>query len=307
MSDISVGSALGEGFGLIRRRPLSVLAWGGVQLLLTLASWGLYGPVYISFLGRMTATGGQPPAQDPAFMAQMMQMQGLGLLVGIAGLVVSIVIYCAVFRAVLHPEQNRFAYMRIGAAELFLGVLAIAGYIAFIVALMVVMIPTAIVVGVLAGTHNTAAAVIVGIAVAVAAFVAVIYVGLRFSLVGPMMVQDNAFRLMESWTLTRGRVGSLFAIAVCLILLIMAVEIVLVIVLFAVGAATLGGMAGGFTNTAALFAQGPGPVLAKLAPLLMVLAVLWAPVMGAFMAIMGAPWARAYRDLNQSDLKETFA
>lgn len=307
MNDISVGASLGEGFAVIRRRPLSVLAWGGVQLLLTALTWSLYGPVYIGLVGRVAASGGKPPSQDPALMAQMMQMQGLGLLVGIAGLVVSIVIYCAVFRAVLHPDQNRFAYMRLGAAELFLGVFAIAAYIAFLVALMVVMIPSAIVVGILAGTHNTAAAVIVGVAIALAAFVAAIYIGLRFSLVGPMMVHDNTFRLMESWTMTRGKVGSLLAIAVCLILLILLVEFVFLVVLIAVGAAVLGTMAGGLSNPAALFANGPGPVLAKLAPVLVVLAVLWAPVSGAFMAIMGAPWARAYRDLNQTDLKDTFA
>ncbi len=307
MNDISVGACLGEGFSLIRRRPLSVLSWGGVQLLLTAITWSLYGPVYMGFIGRMAASGGKPPGQDPALLAQMMQMQGLGLLVGIAGLAVSIVIYCAVFRAVLHPEQSRFAYMRLGMAELFLGVFAIAGYIAFVIALFIVMIPSAIVVGILVGTHNTAAAVIVGLLIGIAAFVASIYIGLRFSLVGPMMVQDNSFKLTESWTLTRGKVGSLFAIAICLILLILVFEIVFGVLLFAVGAAALGSMAGGLSNPAALFANGPGPILSKLAPVLVIGAVLLAPVSGGLMAIMGAPWARAYRDLNQSDLKDTFA
>ncbi len=307
MNEISVGAALGEGFGLIRRRPLSVLTWGGLQVVLTLAAWSLYGPVYFAFLARSVA-GGAAASQDPAFMAQMMQMQGLSLLTGLASMAVTIVVYCAVFRAVLHPEQNRFAYLRVGAAELFLGVVAIAAYIAFIVALIVVMIPTAIIVGVLAGTHNPAAAVIVGVIVGVLAFVGTIYVGLRFSFVGPMMVQDNTFRLMESWNLTRGRVGALLAIGLCLILLFLVLEVVVVVALIAVGGAALGlGGAGGLANVRALLAQGPGPIIARLAPLLVVLAILWAPLAGAFMAVLGAPWARAYRDLNQTDLKETFA
>ena len=307
MNEISVGAALGEGFGLIRRRPLSVLTWGGLHALLTLVAWSLYGPVYLAFLTRTVAGGGAASAQDPAMLAQMMQMQGLSLLTGLASMAVTIVIYCAVFRAVLHPEQNRFAYLRVGAAELFLGVAAIAAYIAFVVALIVVMIPTAIIVGVLAGTHNPAAAVIVGVIVAALAFMGTIYLGLRFSFVGPMMVQDNTFRLMESWNLTRGRVGALLAIGLWLILLFLVLELVVVVALIAAGAAALGPGAGGLANVRALLAQGPGPVIARLAPLLVVLAVLWAPLAGVFMAVMGAPWARAYRDLNQTDLKETFA
>ncbi len=306
MNEISVSAALGEGFALIRRRPSSVLTWGGLHALLTLVAWSLYGPVYLAFLSRSVA-GGAAASQDPAFMAQMMQMQGLSLLTGLAGMAVTIVIYCAVFRAVLHPEQSRFAYLRVGAAELFLGVVAIAAYIAFIVALIVVMIPTAIIVGVLAGTHNPAAAVIVGVIVAILAFVATIYVGLRFSFAGPMMVQDNTFRLMESWTLTRGRVGPLLAIGLCLILLLLVLEVIFVAILLVAGAAALGVGAGGLASVRALLAQGPGPVIARLAPLLAVLAILWAPLTGAFMAVLAAPWARAYRDLNQTDLKETFA
>jgi hypothetical protein len=37
------------------------------------------------------------------------------------------------------------------------------------------------------------------------------------------------------------------------------------------------------------------------------LAVVWTPLVGCAFAIMGAPWAKAYRDLVQADVSRTFA
>jgi hypothetical protein len=49
-------------------------------------------------------------------------------------------------------------------------------------------------------------------------------------------------------------------------------------------------------------------LLGRLAPLLVVLAVVGVPLYGCVLAITGAPWARAYRDLEpRGDVAETFA
>ncbi len=45
MAMSSIGDALGEGFGLIRRRPLTVLAWGAVRTLFTAGVFSLMAPV----------------------------------------------------------------------------------------------------------------------------------------------------------------------------------------------------------------------------------------------------------------------
>ncbi len=42
--------------------------------------------------------------------------------------------------------------------------------------------------------------------------------------------------------------------------------------------------------------------------MLAIMAVLWVPLSGCLAAVMGAPWARAYRDLRpKRDIAETFA
>jgi hypothetical protein len=140
----------------------------------------------------------------------------------------------------------------------------------------------------------------------VAMIVALFYLLLRFSLVGPMMVDDGKFHLGESWTLTRGKVGSLFVIGLLLILILLLAEIVVLAVLIAVGSVGLGAAAGGLSHLDVFFQQPPQAMLSKLAPLLVVFAVLWVPLVGCAAAIMGAPWARAYRDLTHGDVAATF-
>ena len=115
-----------------------------------------------------------------------------------------------------------------------------------------------------------------------------------------MVVDDGKFHLFESWTLTKGRTGSLFLLALCLVAIIVAAEVVLGAVFLTLGVGMLGAAAGGVQNLAAFFEQPPRVFLPKLAPLLAIVAILWIPIVGCFMAIMGAPWARVYRDLRRA-------
>jgi hypothetical protein len=133
------------------------------------------------------------------------------------------------------------------------------------------------------------------------------YLALRFSLVGPMMVEDGKFHLGESWALTRGNVGALFLIALVLFVIILIGEIVLGILLFALGLGALAAIAGGLQNLPTLFQQPTLAMLERISPLIVIVAVLWVPLIGCVSAVMGAPWARAYRDLRPPDVSATFA
>ena len=48
-------------------------------------------------------------------------------------------------------------------------------------------------------------------------------------------------------------------------------------------------------------------LLSRLGPVLAIAAIIWIPFVGALAAIMAAPWARAFRDLQPPDLAATFA
>jgi len=304
MAEIAVGGAINEGFSLIRRHPGSVLIWGAARIALSVAVIALYAPVYFSIFQAVRAGAGPAAFQGNP---QLLQLQSLSYLIDIVQLFISALIWCAVFRSVLHPEQSRFAYLRVGATEFFVAVLLLGAGFVFGIGLIGVILVAAIVIALLAVLHLVWLAVIVGILAAIASIIALIYFGLRFSMVGPMIVEDGKFHLGESWALTRGHVGSLFMIGLLIFVVALIAEIVLGIVLVAIGAGALAAIAGGFQNVPVLFQQPPQVIFARLGPILIIAALLWIPFVGCLAAITAAPWARAYRDLQPPDLAATFA
>jgi hypothetical protein len=304
MAEIAVGGAINEGFSLIRRHPGSVLIWGVARIALSVAVVALYAPVYFSIFQAVRAGAGPAAFQGNP---QILQMQSLSYLIDIVQLFISSVIWCAVFRSVLHPEQSRFAYLRVGVTEFFVAVLLLGAGFALVFGLVGVILVSAIVIALLAVMHLVWLAVIIGILAAIASLIALIYFGLRFSMVGPMIVEDSKFHLGESWALTRGHVGSLFMIGLLIFVVALIAEIVLGILLVAVGAGALAAIAGGFQNVPVLFQEPPQVIFARLGPILIIAAVLWIPFVGCLAAITAAPWARAYRDLQPPDLAATFA
>lgn len=310
MAEISVSAAVNEGFSLIRRRPMTVASWGLVYALGFGAIFALMAPVYIGvFAPIVQAARAGAAAPDPTLMqAQILRMQGVSYLVNFGVLLMSSVLYCAVFRAVLHPERSRFAYLRVGPPELYLFFLILVGSVVLGVGMVIAMIPIGIVIGVLAAMHIVAAAVIVGVIAFIGLIVAMVYLVLRLAFVGPMMVDDGQFHLGDAWTLTKGRVGGLFLITLVVFAVLIAAEIVLALLMAAVGIGGLSAIAGGFSGVPALFRQPPQAIMARIAPILAIVALIWIPVIGGFMAIAGAPWARAYRDVRPAtEAAEAFA
>jgi hypothetical protein len=304
MAEIAVGGAINEGFSLIRRQPGSVLLWGLARMALAGVVIALYAPVYVALY--QAARSGAGPA---AFQAnpQIMQMQSFSYLINILQLGLSSVIWCAVFRSVLHPERSQYAYLRVGAVEFFVAVLLLGAGFALFFGVLAVILVAAIVIALLAVLHLVWAAVIVGILATIAAIVALVYIGLRFSMVGPMIVDDGKFHLGESWALTKDHVGALFMIGLLIFVAALIAEIVLVIVLVAIGAGALAAIAGGLQNVPLLFQQPPQVLFSRLGPILILAFLIWIPFVGCLTAIMAAPWARAYRDLQPPDLAATFA
>ncbi len=304
MAEISIGSAVGAGFQLIGRKPLTVMAWGLVRVLFVGAVLALYAPVMLGIFTEAlqnARAGGGGEAASQAEVSQMMQhmmvIQGAGYLVQIAGLFVGAILYCAISRAVVHPERSSAAYLRVGPPELYMAVISFAAGFVAVFAIILFMIPFAIVIAILAAQKLWAAMVIVICLTVLVLVVALIYVLLRFAFVVPMMVDDGQFHLFDAWRLTKGHVGSLFAIGLCLVGIALAAEAVVGALLVALGVAALGAAAGGLQNLQAFFAMGPAVIATRLAPWLIVYAVLTIPLEGCALAIFGAPWARAYRDV----------
>jgi hypothetical protein len=303
MAQVSVGAAIEAGFRLIGRRPLTVLAWGLTQGLMLVAVVLALGPLYVAMFE--AARSGQGPTAFQNLSPQILQTEGLAYLVDLFEVVIYSIIYCAVWRAVLRPQDSRFAYLRLGMPEFFVGILLIGAYFALFFGSFIAAIPVAIVIVGLVASKAVAAAVIFGLVAFLVLIVAIVYLLLRFSLVGPLMVDDGKFHLGESWRMTRGHVGSLFLIGLTLFVVALAIDLIFGIVLVAVGAGALAALAGGLQNLP-IYMQQPN-LISRLGPVFILLGVLWVPFAGVVCALMAAPWASAYLDLKPKDVSAAFA
>jgi hypothetical protein len=291
---IAIADAVTAGFGLIRKRPGAVLVWGAVRALYSSCAFALVAPL---FLARITeiltrVREGVPP--DPATMTGL---HNANILLSIVGAFVAAVLSCAVFRAVLRPDDGRLAYLRVGSAELFLFLLTIGVAVSAAVAAFAAAIPLVMITLIAALVHAKAAAVLIAIVGVIGLLALLCWVLLRLSLAGPMMVEDGKFHLADAWALTRGHVVELFMVMAALFIILILIEVVIGAFALAIGIALLGHAAGGLAALHSFFTRPPAEILAAVAPGLILLGLVAIPVFGCLWAIIAAPWARAYRDL----------
>ena len=284
MADISIGAAVGSGFHLIRRKPLTVLTWGLLQVV-ALAPFAL---AYASMMSTVLSTAmshagsdAQPSqAEVTAMLGGMLMSEGLFFLGAIILVCFRAVLCAAIWRSVIHPEQSRWAYLRVGKAELFILLMLFAvGLIANFAILP--LAPLLVIAGALMAMHQWVAAIAVGVISFIALIVALIYLELRFSLLGPMIVADGNLHFADAWRLTKGQVGRLFLVGLCLGALIWLAEIVIFAIVGGIAVAGLGLASGGLEHLQAMAMQSPGSLVTALAPALIVCAILAIPLAGA--------------------------
>lgn len=308
MARFFVGEAATSGFGVVARHPLAVLGWALAMVVALVApailAFAAMGPEIARLMqSAMTHRGGAP---DPAMMDQMMRAQSgmtaLNLLYWLWSSFVRAVFCAAVFRAVLTPDQSAWAFLRIGARELWLTLLILVEQVllmivVFIVALLIVVLTA--VVAVSGGEQARTAALVTACSSSAVAGGLLLWVALRLSMAAPMTFVDAQFRLFESWALTRGQGWRLLGLAVLIVVFVLLMEVL-------VGAAALGAVVAAGGSLAAI--QGPGAVETFLArPPMALLHDLWPWVLGVgllsalfsavIQAVVFAPWAVAHRAL----------
>lgn len=310
MARFSAAGAATSGFGLIGREPLAVLVWGLVVLVvLVLPCFGLAWavvPDFASLIQQAEAQGGDP--SSPTAINQIMQMQSkmmlFNLFYWVGGTGVKAVLAGAVFRAILEPGQKGFAYLKLGAQELWLAlvslVMGVLAYMACVAGAIVVAICAAI--AYFAGAQSGQAAgvvacILVAVVLGLAALGALFWAALRLSMAGPMSFSERKFLLFESWTFTRGQAWPLLGMTLLLGLIIVALELVLYAV-FGVGIFAFGVKL--IPRMQAMTGQPPAAWLRLLWPYIAGFAVVGSLLSGPAMALVFAPWATVYRDLKAS-------
>ncbi len=278
MAAFSVESALGAGFSVIRRKPLALLVWAAVYLAAYLAPlWAIY--------TRLASAGTIRAAQHGAVADPQAAIQVVaGLMTGwtpvfwLMGLAVMSVLWGAVFRAVLTPQDDRYFYLRVGLRELWLGLTVAALEIVFILGGATAFVAL----GVMAQAAPWYATVLAAIAL----LVGLIWMLMRLSLSAVIAFAESRFVFWDSWALTEGQVWRLFVVLLGLAGIIMLGELVLLVPI---------GLALVMTGAAERLATSP-----SLAPPGLVMAVIGVAVSlfaAAVYAVVGAPWASVYQQL----------
>jgi hypothetical protein len=310
---ISVGSAVGAGFQLIGRRPLTVVSWGFFSYFAILLLFALgMAIVGLPVLAKLSALNGQPP--DPSQARQLM----LGLLISmwpalaiamVGALLVGAMVQGAVIRSILEPTERRLASLRLGRAEGGLLLLGLIYMLAFILAAVVSVLVMGAFVAIGHAIHGVAGGLLAFVA-CLAYAVGFMWLALRFSLAAPMTYAAGAVRFFSSWSLTRGEGWRLFGLAWLMVAVWIGVSLAYAIVsgivnvIFAGAAmASVLGQSNGAADPAFLASHWPVLLLGYVPALLM-----GAAFNGVMQAIAIGPWVDVYRQLKGSpDVAATFA
>lgn len=303
MARFSIGTAINDAFSLMRRRPLSVFVWGLIMVAPSVASFGLILPMMGDVFAAMAVDPSGDGPRDAAF-ADMMQFQAMSGLLNIIQLLLMVVVYAAVMRAVLRPRETSFFSLRIGMDELQIAVVGLA-LIVGMYAAMIVLVLIGGAIGFAAWGAGSPMNWLVIVGLIVTAIVAICLGMVRVSLMIPASILYRTFGFAEGWRLGRGQLGPLFGMALLLILLVVVIEAVIFGIGMAIAVAA--GMTGGL-DWSALHShnvdvnpfEGLSAALAAHWPWFAAAALVMSMIYGALLTLGAAPYASACRQLAES-------
>jgi hypothetical protein len=215
MAGFSIIEEASTGLRFVARNPLIVATWAALQILINMGSTVLMittaGPT-LAKMTRLSQTKSDPQ-QVFALLGQVAPVYGLLLILSLA---IYAVIYAAMSRAVLRPEDRRFAYLRLGMDEVRQGLLMLAYWFIGILVYLAVALVLMIILGIIAislgsksaGTAGMNLVVFIGVLLVAALFV---FLAVRVSLASAMTFDQRRVDIFGSWALTRGRFWAIFA------------------------------------------------------------------------------------------------
>ena len=235
MSTFSITDNATAGFRVIGRKPLSFVAWLVLWLVVAVVPVMLLMadlmPKILAFATEAKSWGAD--AKGPEALSRVMRFQmelfgAMGPWIGLA-LVLQLILYAALCRAMLEPRKSAFAYVRLGldelrllATEILIILLAIGGLLMMSLACVALVFA-----GQAAGHPWTGWIVGLG---CLALICAAIWVSVRLSLALPQTFADKRINIFGSWRLTKGRFWSLLGMWALSFIFVIALMLVISVV-----------------------------------------------------------------------------
>ncbi|MDI1326262.1 MAG: hypothetical protein PSV23_05620 [Brevundimonas sp.] len=295
----SATDAAFEGFRLVRRNPLALVAWTLLYAVLTLTA--LFS--LSNMAGQLEAWSAQAEAMEsaePSFDQAWALMADFGAIMGQVAwllpisLIVGAMLAAAVARGVLKPSGDRFGYLRLGMDEV--RVLVVTFVLGLIMTLVAVVAMVAL--GVLIAAAKTAGgdgpAAIAGLVGILAVICLFVWLSVRLSLAVPITVAERRFAFFDSFNLTKGRFWPLLGMAILAVVMVLLVQLLSSIVSMPLA------IVSGLESWSFSSDQDSEAVRAALDvsnPWVIARAVIEAIVSALTVGILYAPFAAAYRDI----------
>ena len=230
----SASDAAFEGFRLVRRKPVALIAWALLYAVLSLASVFAMS----NAIGLMVEWGERAEALESAEPTQaevMAVFQGFGeVMLSLAwllpvSLIVGAMLMAAVARAVLNPRAGGFGYLRLGMDEVRVFVVSLV----LCILLFCGWLAVGLLVGVLAGIAGATGASWMWLVVVLgglAGVAAIVWLAVRLSLAVPITVAENRFAIFDSFALTKGRFWPLLGMAVIAFVMVLVISLLAMVV-----------------------------------------------------------------------------
>lgn len=300
----SATEAAFEGFRIVRRKPLSLLWWGALYAVLSLASLAAMvfnADAWIEFIRLsedMEAAGNNAQA-DPGQVMAMLGTLGAAMTSFIwlmpLQLVVTSVLTAAIARAILRPSDSAFGYMRLSMDEVRVFVVTLVVLLALFAIYIGCIIGVGLLIGVAAAIGQSWAGLLV-IAGILASICLMAWLAVRWSLAVPITVAERRMAFFDSFGLTKGRFWSMLGMAILAGVMALVIGLLSLVVIAPLtmmsGASMFAGVAS--DDPAAMF-----EAYRTFNPWMIVTALLNAGVYALTVSVLYAPFSAAYRDIKE--------
>lgn len=284
----NIGAIVGEGFGLLKRRPSAVLCWGAIHAV---------GSVALAY-AQLRLVG----VPDPATMSGANIGSGLAsglavqILFGLLSMTLSTILSAAAFRAVLWPDDRGIASIRLGMDEARLIGLTLILYVLALVGGLVsglgVMFMTTLT-GLLFGGNPAVAGSVVTLILS-GLMCLILFLLVRLSVVYPLVLVRRRISIDAGWELTRGHFWSLLGAYILIGLATVATLALSLLPLMAVGISANGHLG---SNWLGMIQQLQGTATGATPLLVVAMLAIGSLVSGFVLAMWSGGVARATPDL----------
>jgi hypothetical protein len=237
---MKVGELLGGAYRTIVRRPKELLIWSVIQIILGV----LVVSAAIPFITSATEAQRQALESGPQALPGVPAGIGLFFLAYLLILVWLLMLFTASVRMTASSGEDKFLWLRFGGDELrLIGLIAL-----YMVASVALWLVVALVFGLVFGIATAASPTIGGILaviLAIACFCGAIWLYVRISLIGAVVVLERTFAIRKGWQATKGHFWTLLGTYLVLFLAYFVLEIVILAIM---SPALLGTMFGGTSD-----------------------------------------------------------